>query len=229
MSCSSAPVTATSRSIPGNVALIALTPWATERQCSSRPCSVGLVVVLGGRRAAVSSHVRVPSPSTCSSSVRRCGSWIVATSSRRSASMRRPARRAVEEVGERERARLRLVQAEQVDLRAVARMDAERPADVDRRAARRRATRNRSTSSQTIATTDAGPVGQRQAQELAAVALGARLGAAHQQHLVHIEPVLEVPHLHGGKRCKRCGRHSGRNHVRGVALAKMKLTWHEPR
>ena len=37
MSCSSAPVTATSRSMPGNVAEIADTDWATDRQCSSSP------------------------------------------------------------------------------------------------------------------------------------------------------------------------------------------------
>ena len=37
MSCSSAPVTATSRSIPGKVAEIALTAWATVSECSSSP------------------------------------------------------------------------------------------------------------------------------------------------------------------------------------------------
>ena len=37
MSCSSAPVTATSRLISVNVALIALTAWATDSECSSRP------------------------------------------------------------------------------------------------------------------------------------------------------------------------------------------------
>ena len=53
MSCSSAPVTATSRSMPGNVALIALTAWATVERVLEQAVQVGLVVVLGRRRDAV--------------------------------------------------------------------------------------------------------------------------------------------------------------------------------
>ena len=53
MSCSSAPVTATSRSIPGNVALVALTAWATLEAMLEQSVAVGLVVVLGGGRDAV--------------------------------------------------------------------------------------------------------------------------------------------------------------------------------
>ncbi len=53
MSCSSAPVTATSRSMPGKVAEIALTACATVKRVLEQPVPVGLVVVLGRRRVAV--------------------------------------------------------------------------------------------------------------------------------------------------------------------------------
>ena len=50
MSCSSAPVIATSRSTSGKAPAAALTAWATETVWSSSPWAVGLVVVLRRRR-----------------------------------------------------------------------------------------------------------------------------------------------------------------------------------
>ena len=52
MSCSSAPHTATSRSMPGNVAEIAETAWATREGVLQQPVAVGLVVALRRRRVA---------------------------------------------------------------------------------------------------------------------------------------------------------------------------------
>ncbi len=194
-----------------------------------QPVLVGLVVVLGGRRPAV----ELPRGGAVAEDAleQRAQVWLLDRGDELAQvglHLVGGARRAVEELGRVERARVGVAQAEQVDLRAVARMDAEAAADVDRRACRAERARSLDVVPDHG---DHGPgaVGQRQAQVLAAVALGARLGAADQEHLVDLEPVLEVTNQHGWKRCKRRGRHSGRNHVRGVVCAKMKLTWHEPR
>ena len=87
MSCSSAPVTAISRSIPGKKLAAALTAWATERRVLEQPAGVGLVVVLGGRSLAKArpgaglgrrrSGRAAPAAS---------GFWIVSISARSSAS-----------------------------------------------------------------------------------------------------------------------------------------------
>src|SRR3954447_8164318 len=194
-----------------------------------QPVLVGLVVVLGGRRAAV----ELPGGGSLAEDavqqrpqvrlldrgdeLAQVGLHLVGG-----------ARRAVEQGARVERARLGLAQAQQVDLRAVALMDPKAAAHVDRRAGL--AERARALDVVPDHRDDrAGAVGQRQAQELAAVALGARLRAADHKHLVDLRPVLKITNQHVRKRCKRRGRHSGRNHVRGVACAKMKLTWHELR
>ena len=88
MSCSSAPVTATSRSTPPKVARDRRDALGDGEAVLEQAVPVGLVVALGGRRLAERSHVSVPGPNTQSSSARRWRHWIVAISSRRSASIR---------------------------------------------------------------------------------------------------------------------------------------------
>jgi hypothetical protein len=55
----------------------------------------------------------------------------------------------------------------------------------------------------------------------------AELGRAHEQDLVDVLSILEIPHEHGGDRRSARGRHRVNAHVHGVARGKADLTWHE--
>ena len=124
MSCSSAPVTATSRSMPGNVALIALTAWATDRRVLEQAVLVGLVVVLGGRRGAIARPGR---GALAEQRVEQCAQVAVLDRREQLAQvvLHRvgAARRAVEQIGEVEAARLGGRDRAQLELRAPARVD----------------------------------------------------------------------------------------------------------
>ena len=115
-------------------------------------------------------------------------------------------RRAVDEVGEGERARRGLAQRAQLELRAEARMDLVAPAHVDRAAGLAQLAR----LGHVVAhdrREPAGAVAEGELEELRAVAPGAQLAGAHEQDLVQILSVGEVAHEHGENRRAARGRH----------------------
>ena len=118
MSCSRAPVTATSRSMPGNVADIALTASATLRRVLEQPMAVGLVVELrrrsdpvGGPQRRGLTHQAVHQAAQVGS-----GSWRSARAGRPPSARPRAAGPAQQILG-REAARLGAAQRGQVELR----------------------------------------------------------------------------------------------------------------
>ena len=79
MSCSSAPATATSRSMPGERRADRADRLRDRQRVLEQAVAVGLVKALGGgRRAVARPGRRVAAPKTASSSRRRSRSWIVA-------------------------------------------------------------------------------------------------------------------------------------------------------
>ncbi len=160
--------------------------------------AVGLVVVLRRRRRRGSAaHSSEPSPNTRSSSTRRCGCWIVASSSRISASIcSTVASRAVEQIVGVIAAGLRRLEAAQVDLRAEARVHRVAPAHPHRRA-RARQLGDLDELLPDHARDRPGAVAELQAQVLAAVAPLAALGLSHEQDLVDLRAVGELVQEHG--------------------------------
>ncbi len=82
MSCSSAPVTAMSRSIPGKVAEIALTAWPDGERVLEQAVAVGLVVVLRrrARRGSAGQRAARDADQPLEQGVRSGGRWTVAIS-----------------------------------------------------------------------------------------------------------------------------------------------------
>ena len=200
MSCSSAPVTATSRSMPGNVALIALTACATPG--SARAGRGGRPGGSTWPPAPRGSPPTAPSPRRTRARAARAGAGPGSSpiSSRRSLSICSAlARRSVEQIIQIEAAAARPLQAAKVDLRADssgapcsgrARGPASRPSRAPRP---RRVVPDH-------ARERAGAVAELQSQVVAAVAPLPALGA-HEQNLVDLGAVAEFldEHSHQGK------------------------------
>ena len=189
MSCSSAPVTATSRSMPGEGGRDRADRLGDGEAVLEQPVAVGLVVELRRRRVAVGRpalRARADQPLEQHPQVRlldrrdqlaQVGLHLLGI-----------AQRAVEQIVELVGSRLGRAQRAQVDLRAVARVH-----DVAADHAHRlpRGHQRRDVAHAVPDHRDDLPraIAERQAQELAAVAFDALVDLADEQHLVQIGPV----------------------------------------
>ena len=194
-------MTATSRSMPGKVAEIAETAWATVERVLEQPVAVGLVVALGGRRVAErGARSRDSGPNTASSSARRWRFWTVADElaqvglhlRRRRAAGRRAAR-PVDLVGARGRSDRTAICAPwrgSQRVAAAARAPATPRLARPRRGRRRRRRRPRRR---------ARAVAEHQAQD-APPSRACALALAHQQDAVDVLAVGELAHDHGRQR-----------------------------
>ena len=182
--------------MPGKVEAIALTPWATVRRVLEQAVDVGLVVELGRRRAPVElprRRVRTEQPVEQRAQMRvlHGGDQLAHLELHRLGRVRR----AVDEVGEGERARGGLADLAQLELRAEARVDLEAPAHVDGAPGLAELAQ----LGRGVARDGGEParaVGERELEQLRAVAPGARLARAHEQDLVQVLAVGEVAYEH---------------------------------
>ena len=186
MSCSSAPVTATSRSIPGNVALIALHRLRDAEAVLEQSVAIGLVVVLRRRRLAIAGpqlRALAEHPLQQQPQVRLLdrGDQLANLALH----LLDRAHRAVEQIVERKSSGLGRLQATQVDLRAEARMDRVAAAHAHRRAGAGQLLDLRELLPD-HARERSRAIAQLQAQVVAAVAALAALGLANQQNLVDL-------------------------------------------
>ena len=212
MSCSSAPVTATSRSMPGNVAEIALTAWATDRRVLEQAVPVGLVVALGRRRVAVAR------PQSASPRRARAPAGGADGGSGRSPPVRggrspsaRPSGWAVEQFGGVVLVRRRRRAGASIVSCAPNRSWCEKRPATWTTAPTGAAARASSMSSQTTRRDAPGAVAEEQLQVLLALVPIAGGHVAHEQRLGDNAPVCQIPHVHPGDEDRDApGRHECR-------------------
>ena len=178
--------------MPGKMSAAAAVASATCRECSSRPRAVGVVVVLGGERAAKRAAGARPAAEQRAPSARRDADREVpamcASSWRSSSATGRcgPVEQSLPVDLERDHERL------DGDLRAVTWVLGERADDPHRISGGRAVAAAFSTPSQTTAGDDAGSISQREPQVVRSGPRLAELAVTDEQYLVDGVAVLEV-------------------------------------